>query len=229
MNYLWAFMILAGIIYAAFNGTLPDVTNAALGSAKEAVTLCITMAGVMSFWVGLMRIAEKSGIIAGLSRRLEPVLRFLFPRIPKGHPAYQYIATNIIANVFGLGWAATPAGLKAMEELAKLEEGRGTPGYVQTNARKKRMRDKGAGKAEGIPQPAANEKAGERIASNEMCTFLILNISSLQLIPVNIIAYRQQYGSVNPAGIIAPAIAATFVSTAVAVVFCKWKDRKRRA
>ncbi len=97
----------------------------------------------------------------------------------------------------------TQGGLKAMEELAKLEAERGRPAYS------------GSGRK-------------ERIASNEMCTFLILNISSLQLIPVNMIAYRQQYGSVNPAGIIAPAIVATFVSTAVAVVYCKVKDRKRR-
>ena len=109
----------------------------------------------------------------------------------------------IPANILGLGWACTPAGLKAMEELAKLEEERGNPAYGGSGGK-------------------------ERVASNEMCTFLILNISSLQLIPVNMIAYRQQYGSVNPAGIIAPAIAATAVSTAVAVVYCKVKDRKRR-
>ena len=112
----------------------------------------------------------------------------------------------------------TQGGVKAMEELAKLEEERGTPGY----------------EADGIAVNGGVETAGgkkgkrERIASNEMCTFLILNISSLQLIPVNMIAYRSQYGSVNPAGIIAPAIVATFVSTAVAVVYCKGKDRRRR-
>ena len=120
MNYLWAFMILTGIIYGAFHGTLPQITTAALDSAKEAVTLCITMMGVMSFWVGLMRIAEKAGIIEGLSRRMRPVLHFLFPDLPQEHPANEYIATNMIANVFGLGWAATPAGLKAMEELAEI-------------------------------------------------------------------------------------------------------------
>lgn len=98
MNYLWAFMILAGVIFAAFNGTLPEVTNAALDSAKEAVTLCITMIGVMSFWVGLMRIAEKSGIIAGLSKKLHPFLHFLFPKLPETHAANEYIATNIIAK-----------------------------------------------------------------------------------------------------------------------------------
>ena len=115
MNSLWAFMILTGIIYGAFHGTLPQITTAALDSAKEAVTLCITMMGVMSFWVGLMRIAEKAGIIEGLSRKMRPVLHFLFPDLPQEHPANEYIATNMIANVFGLGWAATPAGLKAME------------------------------------------------------------------------------------------------------------------
>ena len=102
----------------------------------------------------------------------------------------------------------TQGGLKAMEELAKLEAERGTVGYLND------------GKEVGGKR--------ERVASNEMCTFLILNISSLQLIPVNMIAYRQQYGSVNPAGIIGPAIVATFISTLVAVVYCKGKDRRRR-
>ena len=131
MNYLWGFMILIGVIFAAFNGTLPEVTEAAIGSAKEAVALCITMMGVMSFWVGIMRIAENAGIIEGATKMLKPFLRFLFPNIPKDHPANKYIATNMIANVFGLGWAATPAGLKAMEELENLEEERRHGGLVQ--------------------------------------------------------------------------------------------------
>ncbi len=224
---MWGFMITAGIVYAAFTGTLPEVTQAAIDSSKEAVTLCITMIGVMSLWVGLMRIAEKSGIIHHAVLCLKPFLRFLFPRIPKNHPANQYIAENFIANVFGLGWAATPAGLKAMEELAKLEEERGTPGYIPIDGRRGKARGKGAGATDGS-LVSGGEKPGERVASNEMCTFLILNISSLQLIPVNMIAYRSQYGSVNPAGIIAPAIVATFISTMAAVVYCKWKDRRRR-
>ena len=124
MNYLWAFMILSGVIFSAFHGTIPAVTGAVLDSAKEAVTLCITMTGVMSFWMGLMRIAERGGVIAGLSRKLKPVLRFLFPQIPPGHVANEQIAANMIANIFGLGWAATPAGLKAMESLEELEESR---------------------------------------------------------------------------------------------------------
>ncbi|MCI9454311.1 MAG: nucleoside recognition protein, partial [Dorea sp.] len=196
LNYLWAGMILIGIIFAAFTGRMPDITNAALDSSKEAITLCITMMGVMSFWVGLMEIASKAGIIRGASRRIRPLVRFLFPELPGDHPAQEHITTNIIANVLGLGWAATPAGLRAMEELSKLEDDR----------RKGRL-------------PGKARKKG--IASNEMCTFLIINISSLQLIPVNVIAYRSQYGSVNPAGIVGAGIAATAVSTLVAVVYCK--------
>ncbi|EOT22591.1 hypothetical protein C805_03441 [Eubacterium sp. 14-2] len=185
LNYLWGFMIIIGILYAAFTGNLPDVTNAALDSSKEAVALCITMLGVMSLWVGLMRIAESCGIISGATRMLNPLLRFMFPRIPKGHKANEYISTNIIANVFGLGWAATPAGLKAMEEMGELNH-------------------------------------HSKIASKDMCTFLILNVSSFQLIPVNMIAYRSQYGSTNPAAILGPAIIATCFSTLAGIVFAKF-------
>lgn len=202
MNYLWAFMILAGVIFAAFNGTLPEVTNAALDSAKEAVTLCITMIGVMSFWVGLMRIAEKSGIIAGLSKKLHPFLHFLFPKLPETHAANEYIATNIIANVFGLGWAATPAGLKAMGALQELNEQEC--------------------KKYGVTKYRAPD-----IATEEMCTFLIINISSLQIIPVNIIAYRGQYGSVNPTAVVGPGLIATICSTLAAILFCKAVSRYR--
>ena len=216
MNYLWGFMIVAGIVYAALTGTLPEVTQAAVDSSKEAVTLCITMIGVMSFWMGLMRIAEKSGIIHNAVLCLKPFLRFLFPRIPKGHMANQFIAENFIANVFGLGWAATPAGIRAIEELEKLEEDRRNEnvGVMLDKKRSGRRKERRSAVPKGT-------------ASNEMCTFLILNISSLQLIPVNMIAYRSQYGSVNPAAIVGPAIVATMVSTVVAIIFCKIMDRMR--
>ena len=197
---MWAGMILIGVIYAAFTGNMSAVTDAALDSAGEAISLCITMAGVMALWMGLMEIGQQSGLVERLTKGIAPFLNFMFPRIPKGHPARGYIATNIIANVLGLGWACTPAGLKAMEALAELEKERGNPQYQDS------------GKV--------------RSASNEMCTFLIMNISSLQLIPVNMIAYRSQYGSVNPAIIVGPAIVATAVSTVAAIVFCKGKDRK---
>ena len=218
MNYLWGCMIVAGIVYAALTGSLPDVTQAAIDSSKEAVTLCVTMTGVMALWMGLMRIAEKSGIISSAVRCMKPILRILFPRIPKGHSANEYIAENFIANVFGLGWAATPAGIKAMEELQKLEE-----------ERRERISEKiWDEKHSRIRKKRSIRTAAKGTASNEMCTFLILNISSLQLIPVNMIAYRSQYGSVNPAGIIGPAIVATMVSTLVAIIYCKVMDGNRK-
>ena len=218
LNYIWAAMIVLGIIFGAINGNMKEVTEAALQSAGEAVSLCIATAGIMAFWVGLMEVAESSGLILRLTNMLSPFVSFMFPGLPKGHKAKDYISMNIIANVLGLGWACTPAGLKAMEELAKLERERGNPAYVSAYGTSKG----------GVEIVRGKKGKRERIASNEMCTFLILNISSLQLIPVNMIAYRQQYGSVNPAGIIGPAIVATFVSTAVAVVYCKVKDRRRR-
>lgn len=200
MNYLWAGMILVGILFGAFNGKMPEITNAALDSSKEAITLCITMMGVMSFWVGMMEIATRSGIIEIASEKLRPLIRFLFPNLPPDHKANEHITTNFIANFLGLGWAATPAGLQAMSELEKLEEERRF--LSSENARPK------------------------GIASNEMCTFLIMNISSLQLIPINVIAYRSQYGSANPAAIIGAGIIATAISTLTAVIFCKLIDKK---
>ena len=190
LNSLWAGMILIGIIFAAFTGRIPEITDAALDSSKEAVTLCITMIGVMAFWMGLMEIASKAGMIEKGAKMLKPFVRFLFQEVPEGHKAGEHITTNIIANFLGLGWAATPAGLKAMEELGKLNH-------------------------------------GSPVASNAMCNFLILNISSLQLIPVNVIAFRSQYGSVNPTAIVGAGIVATAISTGTAIIFCKIMDRKK--
>jgi spore maturation protein A len=192
LNAIWSGMLLLGILYATFTGQLPAVTNAALQSAGDAISLCITMAGVMALWMGLMEIAKEAGLIEKLTNGIRPVLNFLFPKIPREHPALGYIATNIIANILGLGWACTPAGLKAMEALADLERDRGNT---------------------------------QNVASSEMCTFLILNISSLQLIPVNMIAYRSQYGSTNPTLIIAPAILATFISSLFAIIYCRIKEK----
>ena len=185
MNYLWGGMIVIGIIFGAFHGGLGLITSAAVDSAKEAVNLAIAMAGVVAMWTGLMEIAQETGLLAACTKRLRPLLKFLFPGLPQESRANELIATNFIANIFGLGWAATPAGLEAMQELKLL----------------------------------SGEK--KETASWEMCTFLVLNISSLQLIPVNMIAYRSQYGSVNPAAIVGPGIVATLVSTLTAIILCK--------
>ena len=197
LNYLWAGMTLTGILWGALHGQMTAVTDGAIQASKEAVTLSITMLGVMTLWTGVLEIGHRSGLVDQLARRMGPVLTFLFPRLDPDGEARKQISVNMIANILGLGWAATPAGLKAMEELKKVEEERGMGG---------------AARQEGT-------------ASNEMCTFLIINISSLQLIPMNMIAYRSQYGSVNPTAIVGPALAATFISTVVAVIFCRIMDR----
>ena len=104
LNYIWAAMIVLGILFGAMSGNMKEITEAALESAGEAVSLCITMAGTMALWVGLMEIAENAGLIKRLTRMLSPFVSFMFPGIPKGHKARDYISTNIIANILGLGW-----------------------------------------------------------------------------------------------------------------------------
>lgn len=216
LNYIWAVMILIGIVYAVCTGNISVITEAALDGAGEGISLCITMAGVVAFWMGLMEIAKESGLIQAMTNGLMPALRYIFPNIPQGHSSLEYIAANMIANILGLGWACTPTGLKAMEALVELEAERGNVAYMEDVS--------GAS-----PEKLQKSEIPVRVASNEMCTFLVLNISSLQLIPVNIIAYRSRYGSTHPTDIIGPALIATFISTLAALIFCKVADKKRRA
>lgn len=192
LNYIWSFMVVAGVLYGGIRGgtIIGNVADGAISSAREAVELCIVMLGVVGMWNGIMNIAKESGLVARWTEKFDPVISFLFPCIPEKHSVRQDIATNMIANILGLGWAATPAGLRAMNGLAKLavEQGRWN---------------------------------GVRYATNEMCTFLVINISSLQLIPMTIVAYRSQYGSADPTAIIGPGLAATLATTLLAVIFCK--------
>lgn len=139
-------------------------------------------------WNGMLSIAKNSGLIDNLTEKMRPLLRILFPNLPRNHIANMYISANFIANILGLGWACTPTGIQAMQALKQLEEERG--------------RD-------------------PTIASNEMCTFLLLNISSLQLIPINMIAYRTQYGSANPMAVVGPSLIATALTTILAFIICK--------
>ena len=200
MDYLWAGMLIIGIFYGAITGNIQAVNDAALSAAGEAISLCITTAGVLTLWTGLMEVAKNAGIISSATKVIRPLIFYLFPNLPKDHPAVEHISLNFIANFLGLNWGATPAGLKAMEELSNLEAERGTPAFLSGTIHK---------------------QSAVKTASHEMCTFLIINISSLQLIPVSIIAYRQQYGSVNPAAVIGPAILATLINTLAAIFFCK--------
>lgn len=193
LNILWSAMILIGILWGGFHGTLGAITQQVLTSAKDAVNLCITMLGILSFWSGILEIGEQAGLLQTFRRWLQPFLRFLFPQVPPEHPASEAISTNIIANMLGLGWAATPAGLQAMKELARLQD--------------------------------TSSSSSPGTASSAMCTFLILNMSSLQLIPINMLAYRSQYGSSDPASIVVPALLATTVSTLIGILAAKCFER----
>ncbi len=199
LNYIWAFMLLVGIIYGAWSGNISEVSTAVLDSSVQAVELVISMAGVVALWCGLMEIADNAGIVKLLSKGLRPVVLWLFPglRREKGEKAVEYITLNFIMNMLGTGWSATGPGLMAMEELNRLK--------------------------------CSDSQVNVDTASDEMCTFLVMNISSLQLIPVNIIAYRRAYGSVEPAKIVIPALIATSISTVAAVIFCKIMCKCRSA
>ncbi|NQX58965.1 nucleoside recognition domain-containing protein [Paenibacillus qinlingensis] len=120
VNWIWLFFIVAGFLVAAINGDVESVTQAAFDGAKNGVTVCFGLISVLVFWMGMMRIAEDAGILHKLARLLQPVVRFLFPSVPKNHPALGYIMSNMSANILGLGNAATPMGIKAMQELQKL-------------------------------------------------------------------------------------------------------------
>lgn len=200
LQWLWMLMMIAGCLYAAATGNLVSVGEALVSSAKETIALVTAMLGVVAVWCGLMEIAREVGVVRALGRLLAKPMRCLFPEIPAGHPAMDSLLLNITANILGLGWAATPAGIRGMEQLAALE--------------------------------AAQPTVPEGSASNSMCTFLILNISSLQLISANMLAYRAQYESAAPMACVVPAIVTTCVSTLAGIVFCvmmhKWTVSGRR-
>jgi len=184
LNYLWGGMILVAIVVAVFTGNMPALTNAAIESARDAIALCITMLGIMSMWTGLLTIAERAGLIKNLAKKSRPLLRYLFPELGRNHPAHEPIATNFIANILGLGWAATPSGLAAMKELQK-------------------------------------DNPEKETATRSMRMFMVINMSSLQLVTISVVAYRMQYGSANPSEIIGPGLVVTMATTVVAVAFCK--------
>lgn len=200
MDFLWAVMLVGGMVYGAFAGTLGEVTDGLLAAAKDAVQMGIGLAGMMAFWMGLMEIAQECGMIQAMSRRLHPIIRFLFPGIPDGHRAQECITTNMIANMLGLGSAATPAGLEAMRELEEISEGRR------------------CGELPGKAVPRGT-------ASNEMCTFLILNISSVAAYSGKYDCWRSEFESADPAAIVGPALIATACSTLAAMSYCKIKEK----
>ena len=126
VNYIWVGMLVVGVVFALFNGTMDQVVQALFQSANDAVTLCLSLLSVLVLWLGIMRIAQDSGLLRKLSALFRPLIRRLFPEIPGNHPALAYILSNMIANLFGLGNAATPLGLKAMEQMKELNGGKDT-------------------------------------------------------------------------------------------------------
>ncbi len=124
INIIWMLLFAIGFLYAAFNGTMEEVNKAIFEGGKEAVAVSIGLISVLVFWLGIMKIGEKAGLLKKLAAAFRPIAKHLFPEVPPNHPAMGYIVSNMAANIFGLGNAATPMGLKAMEQLKKLNGGK---------------------------------------------------------------------------------------------------------
>jgi spore maturation protein A len=188
LNFIWMGLVLASIIIGLFNGTLNAVVMSITGSCKTAVMVAGYLVGIMSLWLGIMRVAEKAGLVSLFARLIAPLLRWLFPSVPKDHPAMGAMVMNMSANMLGIGNAATPFGLKAMEHLQTL-----------------------------------NKKTTS--ATNAMCTFLAINTSSIQLLPITAIAILAANGDPNPTIIVIPALLATTCSTLAGVIAVKFFEK----
>lgn len=126
INIIWMILLVGGIIIGVFNGNTQAVTDALMSNAETAVELSMGLIGMMALWLGLMKIAEEAGLVTLIGKALNPVMKFLFPEVPKDHPAMGSMVMNISANILGLGNAATPLGIKAMKELQELNEEKDT-------------------------------------------------------------------------------------------------------
>lgn len=199
LNYVWIFFILAAGVVAAGRcllsgdaAALSDVVNSTFASAKSGFEISLYLTGVLTLWMGLMRVGEAGGAVGALSRAIGPLFRRLFPGVPPGHPAHGAMTMNIAANMLGLDNAATPMGLKAMKELQELNP-------------------------------------DKRRATDAQILFLVLNTSGLTVIPVTIMAYRQQCGAANPADVFLPLLLSTFCSTLAGLVAVAAVQRIRLA
>lgn len=122
INKLWIFFILIGISYSFITGNIEIINNEIINSCNTSLKMMMDIFAVMALWLGLMNIAKESGLLQMLSCRLSKILHFLFPEVPKNHESLSFIASNMIANIFGLGSAATPFGLKAMKSLQEINK-----------------------------------------------------------------------------------------------------------
>ena len=213
LNYIWiAFFLLAAVCaiiqcFIGNTGVFADIVGSTFENAKTAFEISIGLTGVLSLWMGIMKIGEKGGRVNLLSKALSPLFTRLFPNIPKGHPATGHIFMNIAANMLGLDNAATPLGLKAMESMQELNE--------QQNA--------AFAKKKGLLE-AQLAKLNET-ASNPMIMFLVLNTSGLTIIPVSIMVYRAQLGAAQPTDVFVPILLATFVATLAGIIIVSLYQR----
>lgn len=191
MNKIWPWLIIISLIVGIFNGKVQEMATTLFESAETSIETCLNILGIISLWSGLMNIAEKSGLIKKAQKFVYPVIKILFPEVPKDSNAIGNIAMNMTANIIGLGNVATPVGLKAMEELQKI------------NTKKDTL-------------------------SKSMMMLLVLNMSSIQLIPTTVIALRASFGSENPAEIVIPVIIASFTAVIVGITIVKIMYLKNR-
>lgn len=209
LNYIFiAFFLIAfviALVKLVFMGDItvfPAMIDSTFSSSKTAFEISLGLTGVLSLWLGIMKIGEKGGVVDALAKVLSPVFTKLFPDIPKGHPVYGTIFMNIAANMLGLDNAATPMGLKAMKELKEIGDS------VEV------MGDGCSNQSTTTHQPSPTNQT----ATNPMIMFLVLNTSGLTLIPVSIMVYRAQLGAANPTDIFIPILLATFFSTLTGIV-----------
>ena len=205
LNWIWiAFFIIAfviALVKLVFFGdfeVFPAMMDSTFSSSKTAFEISLGLTGVLALWLGIMKIGEKGGVVNVLAKMLSPLFTKLFPDIPKGHPVTGSIFMNIAANMLGLDNAATPLGLKAMEQMQELKNGK-----IEEL------------KSRGQLAEAEDLKV---TATNPMIMFLVLNTSGLTLIPISIMVYRAQMGAAQPTDIFIPILLATFFSTLAGVI-----------
>ena len=202
LNWIWVGAFVIALVKLVFLGdfeVFPAMMDSTFSSSKTAFEISLGLTGVLALWLGIMKIGEKGGVVNVLARLLSPVFVKLFPDIPKGHPVTGSIFMNIAANMLGLDNAATPLGLKAMEQLQDLKNGK-----IEEL------------KSKGLQAEAEDLKV---TASNPMIMFLVLNTSGLTLIPISIMVYRAQMGAAQPTDIFIPILLATFFSTLAGIIF----------
>ncbi|MGA9755989.1 MAG: nucleoside recognition domain-containing protein [Desulfobaccales bacterium] len=180
MNLVWLLIICISILFSVINGKIDEFTKAMFEAGKAAVEVSLYLVGIVSLWLGITKILEDAGLIYKLSNFFRPAIALLFRKIPEGHPSITSITLNLLANLFGLGNAATPLGIKAMEDLQTLNPESDTITF-------------------------------------EMMLFIVINTSSIQLVPFTIIGLLASYGSLNPNMIILPTFISTVVSSVTAV------------